>query len=55
MKSSRYGLLTKLALLVECLATGQNCITYIICIKGKSVKENKEYSSLILISYMATL
>ena len=31
MKSSRYKLLTELALLVECLAPEQNCIKCIIC------------------------
>ena len=31
MKSSRYGLLTELALLVECLAPEQNCIKCVIC------------------------
>ena len=30
MKASRYGLLTELALLVECLARGQNCIACIL-------------------------
>ena len=31
MKSSRYGLLTEDALLVECLASEQNCVECIIC------------------------
>ena len=31
IKSSRYGLVTELALLVESLAPGQNCIACIIC------------------------
>ena len=33
IKSARYGLLTELALLVKCLAPGQNCIACIICLK----------------------
>ena len=56
MKSSSYGLLTDIALLVECLTSGQNCITRIICMKGKNLlRKNEEYTSLILMSYMGTL
>ena len=39
VKSSIYGLLTEIALWVECMAPGQNCITCMIDTKGKSVKE----------------
>ena len=38
MKSPRYGLLTELALLVECLAPWQNCIKCIICMVNSSKK-----------------
>ena len=38
IKSSFYGLLTDIALEVECLAPGQNCM---ICRKGKSLKEKE--------------
>ena len=56
MKSSSYGLLTDIALLVECLAPGQNCIICIIRMKGKNMlRKNLEYSSLILMSYIGTL
>ena len=41
IKSSSYGLLTYIALQVEYLAPGQNCITCIICTKGKSLKEKE--------------
>ena len=55
MKSSSYGLLTELALQVECLAPRQNFITCKICTKGKSLKEKERiHYSLILISYMET-
>ena len=39
IKPSSYGHLTDITLLVECLAPGHNCITCIICTKGKSLKE----------------
>ena len=39
IKSSSYGFRTDLALYIKCLAPGQNCITCIICTKGKSLKE----------------
>ena len=55
MKSSSYGLLTDIALLVGCLAPGQNCIICIICMKSKNLlRKNEEYSSLILMSYIGT-
>ena len=41
MKFSSYGLLTELALQVECLAPGQNCITCMMCAKGKFLKEKE--------------
>ena len=41
IKSSSYELLAKIALHVECLAPGQNCITCIICRKDKSLKEKE--------------
>ena len=54
MKSSSYGLLTDIALLVECLAPGQNCIICIICMKSKNLlRKNEEYTSLILMSYIS--
>ena len=54
MKSSIYGLLTDIALLVECLAPGQNCIICIICMKSKNLlRKNEEYSSLILKSFIS--
>ena len=39
IKSSSYGLLTDIALEVECLDPGQNCFTCIVCMKSKYVKE----------------
>ena len=57
MKSSSYGLLTDIALLVGSLAPGQNCIICIICMKSKNLlRKNEEYSycSLILMSYIGT-
>ena len=54
MKSSSYGLLADIALLVECLAPGQNCIICIICMKSKNLlRKNEEYTSLILKSYIS--
>ena len=41
IKSCSYELLVDIALQVECLAPGQNCITCIICRRGKSLKENE--------------
>ena len=39
IESSSYGFRTDIPLYVKCLAPGQNCITCIICTKGKSPKE----------------
>ena len=51
MKSSSYGLLPDIALLVKCLVPGQNCI---ICMKSKNLlRKNEEYTSLILKSYIS--
>ena len=50
IKTSSYRLLSELALLVECLAPGQNCITCIIYTKGKSLRE-KETNTLFLYSW----
>ena len=56
IKTSSYGLLSELALLVECLAPGQNCITCIIYTKGKSLREKeKKYTILVLMGDMGTI
>ena len=39
IKSSTYGLLTNIALLVECLAPGQNCIKCIIYARSNFSKK----------------
>ena len=54
-KSSSYGLLTDITLQVECLAPGQNCITCIICTKGKSLKEKERIRQSYTLSYMGTM
>ena len=58
MDISRYGHLTKLALLVECLAPGQNCIACIICMvkfpeKGDFYSQSAKVSILLLLYAVA--
>ena len=50
VKTSSYGLLSELALLVECLAPGQNCITKVMhYIHERHLLEEKKKKSTILV------
>ena len=55
MKSARYGLLTELALLVECLAPGQNCIACMILMHGRIPLKGDSYSNIATVSTLLLL